>query len=179
MSFARIRALALIAVLVVAAGVLTIMALSKDTAGSEASDACPSGYVRANMKLPDDNQTININVFNATSKSGLANSVRLDFEYRKFHVVKTGNNPLKKAVPEVAIVRYGPKTVGAAYVVNAYFLNDAKLEYNPKRADESIDIILGAGFKQLATQTEVNQAFTALAGAGGPQLPEKACASGN
>jgi hypothetical protein len=180
MSFARIRALALVAVLVIAALVLTVMALTKSTdSQADAPQTCPSGYVMANMKLPDDNRQINVNVYNATDKIGLANSVKLDFEYRKFHVVKTGNNPLGKPVPGVAILRYGPKSVGSAYVIDAYFLNDAVHEYDAKRTDDTVDVVLGGGFKQLATQTEVNQAFTVLAGRGGPKLPDNACASGN
>jgi hypothetical protein len=180
MSFARIRALALVAVLVVAALVLSIMALAKGSkTQADAPTTCPSGYVLANMKLPNDTRQINVNVYNATDKVGLANTVKLDFEYRKFHVVKTGNNPLGKPVPGVAILRYGPKAVGAAYVIDAYFLNDAVHEYDAKRTDDSVDVVLGSGFRQLATQTEVNQAFTVLAGRGGPQLPEGTCASGN
>ncbi|NUR72501.1 MAG: LytR C-terminal domain-containing protein [Hamadaea sp.] len=177
MSFARIRALALVAVLVLAAGVLTVMALVKGSGSSATPDACPSGYTVVDMKLPDDPRTIHINVYNATDKAGLATSVKLDFEYRRFKVEKTGNNPLGKPVSGVAILRYGPKRVGAAYVLDAYFLNNAVHEYDKNRTDETVDVILGPGFKQLATQTEVNQAFTALAGAGGPQLPKNSCAA--
>lgn len=180
MSFARIRALALVAVLVVAALVLTIMALTKGTKTEADKPAvCPSGYLLANMKLPNDPRQVNVNVYNATDKIGLATSVKLDFEYRKFHVVKTGNNPLGKPVPGVAILRYGPKSVGAAYVIDAYFLNEAVHEYDAKRTDDTVDVVLGGEFKQLATQTEVNQAFTVLAGRGGPQLPPNTCDSGN
>ena len=179
MSFARIRALALVAILVVAALVLSVMALTKGSKNQvQKPQTCPSGYVLANMKLPNDTRQINVNVYNATDKVGLANTVKLDFEYRKFHVVKTGNNPLGKPVPGVAILRFGPKAVGAAYVVDAYFLNDAVHEYDPKRTDDSVDVVLGSQFRQLATQTEVNQAFTVLAGRGGPQVPPGACDSG-
>jgi hypothetical protein len=179
MSFARIRALALVAILVVAALVLSVMALTKGSkTQAHKPQTCPSGYLLANMKLPNDTRQINVNVYNATDKVGLANTVKLDFEYRKFHVVKTGNNPLGKPVPGVAILRFGPKAVGAAYVVDAYFLNDAVHEYDPKRTDDSVDVVLGSQFKQLATQTEVNQAFTVLAGRGGPQLPPGTCDSG-
>jgi hypothetical protein len=180
MSFARIRALTLVTVLVLAALVLTIMALTKGSkTQADAPKVCPSGYVLANMKLPNDNRQISVNVYNATDRIGLAGTVKLDFEYRKFHVVKTGNNPLGKPVPGVAVIRYGPKAVGAAYVVDAYFLNDAVHQYDPSRTDSSVDVVLGGEFRQLATQTEVNQAFTVLAGRGGPQVPEKACDSGN
>jgi hypothetical protein len=179
MSFARIRALALVAVLVVAALVLSVMALTKGSrTDAGAPHVCPSGYVLANLKLPNDTRQIKVNVFNATDKVGLANTVKLDFEYRKFTVVTTGNNPLGKPVPGVAVLRYGPKAVGAAYVVDAYFLNDAVHQYDPKRKTETVDVVLGAQFRQLATQTEVNQAFTVLAGRGGPQLPSGACDSG-
>ncbi|NUT35433.1 MAG: LytR C-terminal domain-containing protein [Hamadaea sp.] len=177
MSFARIRAIALVSVLVIAATVLTVMALTKGTSSSSQPDACPSGSTVVDMELPNDNRQIKINVYNATDKPGLANSVKLDFEYRRFKVVKTGNNPLKKPVTGVAILRYGPQRVGAAYVLDAYFLNNAVHEYDKDRTDDTVDVVLGSGFKQLATQTEVNQAFTALAGAGGPELPKNSCAS--
>ena len=177
MSFARIRALALVAVLVVAALVLTFMALAKGSTNADRPEACPSGYAVVDMELPNDNKQIKVNVYNATDKPGLANSVKLDFEYRRFKVEKTGNNPLGKPVTGVAILRYGPKRVGAAYVLDAYFLNNATHEYDRNRTDDTVDVILGPGFKQLATQTEVNQAFTALAGQGGPQVPKNACAA--
>lgn len=179
MSFARIRALALIAVLVVAALVLTFMALTKGTPSSSEAQDCPAGYVTADMELPNDNRQIKINVYNATDKPGLATKVKVDFEYRRFKVVKTGNNPLGKPVKGVAILRYGPKRVGAAYVLDAYFLNSAVHEYDRNRTDDTVDVVLGPSFKQLASPTEVNQAFTALAGAGGPKLPKGACAAGS
>lgn len=179
MSFARIRALALVTALVVAALVVTVVALTKGSkTQAEAPKTCPSGYALANMKLPNDNRQINVNVYNATDRIGLAGTVKLDFEYRRFHVVKTGNNPLGKPVPGVAVLRFGPKAVGAAYVVDAYFLNNAVHEYDANRTDDAVDVVLGGDFRQLATQTEVNQAFTVLAGRGGPSLPPKACDSG-
>lgn len=180
MSFARIRALSLVTVLALAALIVTVMALTKGgNSQADAPKTCPSGYAMANMGLPNDNQQINVNVYNATDRIGLANTVKLDFEYRKFHVVKTGNNPLGKPVSDVAVLRYGPKMVGAAYVIDAYFLNDAVHQYDPKRTDDTVDVVLGGGFKQLATSTEVNQALTVLAGRGGPSVPPKACRSGN
>jgi hypothetical protein len=91
---------------------------------------------------------------------------------RKFKVDKSGNDPLKKAVTNVAALRYGPKAVGKAWLVRAYFLNEAKIEFDIKRADDTVDVVLGTKYLELATQTEVKQALTQL---GNPVLPPGTC----
>ncbi len=78
----------------------------------------------------------------------------------------------KKGIDDVAVLRYGPKAVGSLHVLRAYFLNEAEPEYDPNRDTDVVDVILGTGFKQLATITEVNQALAAL----GPlELPGGTC----
>jgi hypothetical protein len=74
---------------------------------------------------------------------------------------------------QVAVVRYGPQTVGAAWLIRAYFLNESLNQFDKGRQDDKVEIILGARFKQLPTTTEVNQSIAAL---GNPQLPEGTCA---
>ncbi len=96
-------------------------------------------------------------MLNATDEKGLAGSVANDFRNLKFQVKKEGNAP--KGVDEVAVLRYGPKGVGSAHLLRAYFLNDAKRDYDPKRTDDTVDVVLGNGFRQLASPTEVNQSL--------------------
>jgi hypothetical protein len=173
MSFAKVRALAVIGALMLAALIFVTVALVKDhqSGPSSAAATCGKDAVVANIKLPEP-QDVKLNVFNATDKPGVATAVKDDFANRKFQVGKTGNDPAKKAVDGVAVVRYGPKVVGAAWLVNAYFLNQAKPEFDIKRTDDVIDVVIGPQFKQLATITEVNQS---LAQKGNPVLPPGTC----
>ena len=57
-------------------------------------------------------------------------------------------------------------------MLRAYFLDQSKLEYNAKRKGTLIDIVIGSGFRQLATTTEVNQSLVEV---GEPTLPPGAC----
>ncbi|MFC6017136.1 LytR C-terminal domain-containing protein [Plantactinospora solaniradicis] len=178
MSFARVRALIVVGVLTVIALVFVAVTLVRDTqAGKDTAESCPAGYklADARLRLPED---IKINVFNATSTPNLANAVKEDFQNRKFQVLKAGNEPKNKGVDdEVAVLRYGPKGVGSYHVLKAYFLNEAKPEFELERKTDVVDVVIGSDFKQLATITEVSQALAQ--GGGGPQLPAQTCADPN
>lgn len=171
MTFARVRALVVVGVLVVAALVFVVVALVRDSQGGAAPVAsCPDGWARVDLKLREE-KDIKINVFNATDTVGLANSVAEDFANRKFQVKKKGND--NKGLEDVAVLRFGPKAVGSAHVIQAYFLAKAKNEYDPKREDDVVDVVIGDAFQQLATPTEKNQSLVDL---GSPQLPAQSCA---
>jgi len=173
MSFARVRALVIVAGLAVFALVFVITALVRDTQGGvSAAAGCPDGWPKADLALREK-KDIKINVYNATQGVGLATSVGTNFKNRDFQVLKMSNDPLKKGLDGVAELRYGPKGVGSAHVLRAYFLDEAEPVYDPKRKDDVVDVVLGEGFKQLATTTEVNQALVELQS---PQLPPQTCA---
>jgi hypothetical protein len=177
MSFARVRALIVVGVLAGIALVFVAVTLVRDTqAGKDTAESCPAGYklADARLRLPQD---IKINVFNATSTTGLAKGVREDFQNRKFQVLKAGDEPKNKGIDEVAVLRYGPKGVGSYHVLKAYFLNEAKPEFELERDTDVVDVVIGSDFKQLATITEVSQALAQ--GGGGPQLPAQTCADPN
>jgi len=173
MTFARVRALVIVSVLVVLAAAFVAYALVDDSQkGRTVAAKCPDGWqiVDLNLKKPDE---IKINVLNATDKPALAESVGNDFANRKFQVVKKGNS--KTGVDGVAVLRFGPKAVGSAHVVRAYFLDEADPEYDPAREDDIVDVVIGSDFKQLATSTEVNQSLVELSAAGEPKLPAQSC----
>lgn len=172
MSFARVRALVVVGLLAVFALVFVVVALVKDSqSGAGGVQGCPAGWPLADVSLREA-KDVKINVYNGSDKSGLANAVADDFTNRKFQVKKSGNDPQKRSVDEVAVLRYGPKGVGSAHLLRAYFLNEAVNEYDPKRADDVVDVVLGGSFQQLATTTEVNQSLGDL---GAPQAPENTC----
>jgi hypothetical protein len=169
MSFARVRALVILGALVLLALVFIVIALVKDSqTGATVAGGCRDGEVPADITLREP-KDVKINVLNATQTPGLADAVATTFTNRKFKVVKKGND---KRVDAVAVLRYGPKGVGSAHLLRAYFLDNAKTEYNPARKDDVVDVVIGPRFTQLATTTEVNQS---LAGLGQPQLPAGTC----
>ena len=172
MSFARVRALVVVGVLAVAAIVFVIVALVKDSQGNEVTaDNCPAGAPLADVTLPDDPAEVTVKVYNGTNTAGLADSVTNEFKNRRFTVQKPAESKTK--YKGVAEIRYGPDAVGRAQLLRAYFLDQSKLEYNAKRKGAVIDIVIGSGFRQLATTTEVNQSLVEV---GEPTLPPGACA---
>jgi hypothetical protein len=173
MSFARVRALTVVGVLFLCAVVFVVLALVKDTQTTASSGGgCPADYVPADLRLPNENKDIKINVYNATDRPGLAENVASDFANREFTVKTKGNDPLKKKVDKIAVLRYGPKGVGAAWVLRAYFLAEADQEFDIARKDDVVDVVIGTKFRQLATPTEMRQSLAAL---GRPTLPKGTC----
>jgi hypothetical protein len=171
MSFARVRALVVVGVLAVAAVVFVVVALVRDTQGDAVLDGgCPDGSVMANVTLPDDPEQVTVKVYNGTKTAGLADSVTNEFKNRRFKTVKPAEN--KKKVDGVAVMRYGPEAVGSAWLLRAYFLNQADVQYDAKRKGAVVDVVIGSGFQQLATTTEVNQSLVEL---GEPEVPLGAC----
>jgi hypothetical protein len=171
MSLARVRALVLVSALVICAVVLVLLAIVKDkqSSASYGADSCPPGSVPVKTKpLPDENK-IKLNVYNGTNRVGLASQVADDFRSRKFTVGKVKDTARYKGI---ALIRYGPREVAAASVVNAYFLGDADLQFNIKRTDDVIDVVLGAQYKALGTPTDVHQAIAQL---GNPSPPPGTC----
>ncbi|GAA2605662.1 hypothetical protein GCM10010399_40860 [Dactylosporangium fulvum] len=178
MSFARVRALVVIGILVVAAAVFVVVALVKDRqSGPQSAEKCAEGAVVVNAKLPTPEE-VKLNIYNATSKPGLAGNVSQDFLARKFKEAKVQtaqpSPAVNKPTDQVAYIRFGPKAVGASWLVRAYFLNQARYEFDKARQDDWVDVIIGGRFQQLPTTTEVNQAIGAL---GNPTLPEGTCAA--
>lgn len=172
----RIRAIAVVGTLAIAALVLVVFTLSRDTQTvNAAADQCKPGHVPVSLTMPDE-PAVNINVFNATQTTGLGASVAADFRNRKFNVLRVEGekvNGQDTYHPDaVAIIRYGPKTVGAAHLVRAYFLTEAKMNFDLKREDDVIDVVVGGNFKTLATPTEMRQAIALL---GHPKLPPGTC----
>jgi hypothetical protein len=173
MSFARVRALVVVGVLAVAAIVFVVVALVRDTQGDALADSgCPEGAPLADVTLPADPKDVKIKVLNGTSTAGLADKVSTDFKNRGFAMQKPGES--KSKFERIAIIRYGPKAVGDAQLIKAYFLGRAKPEYNAKRTDDIVEIVVGASYAQLATSTEVNQSLVEL---GEPEVPPGACAA--
>ncbi|HYN95654.1 MAG TPA: LytR C-terminal domain-containing protein [Pilimelia sp.] len=173
MSFARVRALVVVGVLSIAAIVFVVVAVVRDSQSeATAVDGCPAGYVVANVELPEPKQ-VRLRLTNATNTPGLGRQVANDFRNRRFQVDGRVVDA-KQALEGNAALRFGPKAVGAAQLVAAYFLDDVERFYDRNRKDNLVDVVIGTEFQQLGTTTEVNQSIGAL---GKPAVPKGACAA--
>ena len=91
------------------------MALIKDTDSQSGRAAdCPSGYVMANIKLPERQPAVTINVFNGTDQIGLADVGERSSRTAASTSARPATTRRGKPYDEVASMRYGPKAVGAA-----------------------------------------------------------------
>jgi hypothetical protein len=172
MSFARVRALVVVGVLFLAAAILAVMALVRDSQSDpKAAAGCPKNAVLVNTRLPNENKDVKIKVFNGTDQPGLAEGVGEDFAHRGFTVDKKKENS-PKAIDQIAVLRYGPKAVGSAWLLRAYFLQEADTQFDARRQNDVVDVIVGKKFQQLATETEVKQSLTQL---GNPSPPAGTC----
>lgn len=172
LSFARVRALAIVGILLIGALVAVYLAMTRQSGSALAGDeGCPPGSVPADLELPAAN-AVKLNVYNATDQAGLASQVGEDFANRDFEVLERGDDPLSSEVDGVAVLRYGPQAVGAAHVLEAYFLTAARSEFDLEREDDVVDVVIGNRFRQLATETEVRQSIAQL---GNPEPPPGTC----
>jgi hypothetical protein len=172
MTFARVRSLIVVGILFVGATVAVVLTLTRDTQSKPVVvNLCPPGAVPANLKLPE-RRDVKLNVYNGTKQVGLATKIGTELKNRDFKVLKMRNAPRNQRYKGVATIKFGPKTVGAAQEMNAYFLMIAVMSFDLERTDDVVDIYLGEDFQQLATTTEVNQSIAAL---GEPPLPPGTC----
>jgi len=157
-------------VLAVAAVVLVVVAVLRDSQRGAVAAGCPDGAVTADLTLPDNAQEVTVKVFNGSTIRGRAVNVSADFRNRKFRTEKPAEN--KRKIDDVALIRYGPEAVGKAWLVRAYLLNQADVQYDAERQGGVVDVVVGENFRELATYTEVSQSLVEL---GEPQLPPGAC----
>jgi hypothetical protein len=116
---------------------------------------------------------VKLRVLNATGVPGTADFVAGGLTQSGYQVVETADMVGDDNFPEVAVLRFGPRTVGAAWLAKSSFPDPVQLEFDPQRADDVVDVIVGKGFQFLNTATEVNQA---IALAGKPTAPAGSCA---
>ncbi|MBX6749778.1 MAG: LytR C-terminal domain-containing protein [Micromonosporaceae bacterium] len=174
MSFPRVRAMIFVAVLFVTAGVVVVTAINRDSQLMPPQDPCEPGQIRVNVDVPDEEQ-VTVNVYNGTDRTGLAEQISNELANRGFTTNTMEGVPEGGPYTLAGYIIFGPEGVGAAWLVSAYFLEG---EYDPRfdkdKQGPEVDLILGADFQQLTTQTEVNQRIAEL---GQPQPPDGTCAA--
>ena len=126
-----------------------------DASGSTPAP-CVTSTVRPGLVLPKP-ATVTVNVYNATTTSGLASKTATALEDRGFRVGRVANDPTDAAVAGVAEIRYGPKAEQAAQLVLAYVPGAELVAVD--RKGPRVDLAVGAAFTELAAEQQVNEAL--------------------
>ena len=149
----RLAATAVLGLLVLAAGGYGVVSLVSPPSSKPAAAACPAGAARpaagaAATALPSPGQ-ITVNVYNASSRHGLAASTAALLKQRGFTIGKVTNDPLKANLTAPAQIRGG--TAGSTGMrVIAAEVSGAQLQQD-SRVDNSVDLVLGTSFSALTT----------------------------
>jgi hypothetical protein len=139
MSLARVRALVVIGVLAVVALSTVVWAIAQDDQSKPSTQANSClNEAKVQTAIPPA-ASVKLRVFNATDRSGLANSAKTQLIAAGFRNITTGN--ASDAVEATAEVRYGAAGVGAAYLVRAHVKNSTAAPDD--RKDATVDLILG------------------------------------
>jgi hypothetical protein len=124
--------------------------------GTTSPAPCVTTTVVPGVALPKPGQ-VTSNVYNATTRAGLAKRTSTDLASRGFVIGRVANDPLARTVAGVAEIRYGPSGLANAqlmryYVVGAVLVKDT-------RTDATVDVVLGAKFKAVTPQAKVDAAL--------------------
>lgn len=102
---------------------------------------CPKTSPVTPSLTPDK---VTVNVYNATTRNGLAAKVATALDLRSFRVGTIANDPKKSKIAGVAEIRYGSKGSAAAKLLMAQ-LTGAKLVKDARTSAE-VDLVLGAKY---------------------------------
>lgn len=91
---------------------------------------------------------VTVNVYNSTTRAGLAASAAQEFAAQGYAVGAVANDPLKHEVAGPAEVRFGPAGKAGADLVLAS-LGEGAVVVEDQRADASVDVALGQAYVKL------------------------------
>lgn len=107
---------------------------------------------------------VSLNVYNATKRSGLAGATAKVAGQRGFKVKKVANDPKNASIKQAAQIRFGPSGADSAKVVQARVPGSVLVK--DKRTDDSVDLVLGNGWKKFGAEPPAPVATQAA-----PQCP--------
>ena len=117
---------------------------------------------------------VTLNVFNATTRGGLAKSTADELASRGFKVAKFANapDPYNAKVPQAALLVAGPAGEAAAREASTQVAGST-VRIDPKRKGKTVDLMIGNAFGKLATPTDAAEARVVAAN---PPPPKPTCA---
>ncbi len=149
----RRTAITLIVLIVVLAGVyFYASSYWNRPAGSSAAKSTCTPTIPADGSVAAGD--FELQVFNSTSRNGLAASTAKELKARGYNVVTIANDPAKSDIAEAAEVRFGPRGERAAQAVLALVPGSVPVK-DEARTGTRVDLVLGDAFSTLAPASEV------------------------
>ena len=99
---------------------------------------------------PDD---VSLNVYNSTTRNGLAKAVALGAVDRGFKVKAVGNDPRRAGVKQVAQIRFGPEGAASARLVRTHV--PGAVYFNDKRKGDTVDLVVGQAWRAFGKEPVV------------------------
>ncbi|MFE2294594.1 LytR C-terminal domain-containing protein [Streptomyces sp. NPDC059452] len=151
------------------AGWGTLQLIDVFTGGDKSASAaahtrdCPTPKPAAPVKALPKPAGIKVNVYNATTRSGLAKAAADELKKRGFAIGEVGNasEEYDKKVPGTAVLLGAPTAANGSFTVLGTQL-PGTVQKTDKRKTPEVDLILGAKFKAFSTPAEATAAMTAL-----------------
>lgn len=125
-----------------------------------ASKASPSASVKGRPKPGG----ITVNVYNATTRGGLAKNTADELRKRGFKIGDVGNAPKEfdKKVKGTGILLGPSSSLNSSLPVLATQLSTAERRTDAARKGAAVDLIIGDGFKTLTAKPDADKALAAL-----------------
>ncbi|KQX62518.1 hypothetical protein ASD48_28410 [Streptomyces sp. Root1310] len=147
---------------------------TKATKASPAASASAAAAVAGTAPKPAQ---ITVNVFNATTRSGLAKTTADELKKRGFKIGEVGNatKQYDKKVTGTGILLGPASSLNTSLPVLATQLTTAERRTDAARAGTAIDLIIGNQFKALTSPTASVKALSALAAPQPTASTKKGC----
>lgn len=142
-----------------------------------ATGATPAAAPAATPRAFPVPGTITVNVFNATTRSGLAQQTADELKKRGFKVGKVANatEEYDKKVKGTGVLLGPSSALDTSLPVLGTQLPGAERRTDPARTGGEIDLIIGDGFRELSKKADADRALTALATPEPTPAPKKNC----
>ena len=88
---------------------------------------------------------VSLNVYNSTSRRGLAAAAAKTATDRGFKVKAVGNDPAKATITQTAQIRFGSEGAASAQLVKSHVPQAVLVD--DKRKGDTIDLVVGQGWK--------------------------------
>jgi hypothetical protein len=88
---------------------------------------------------------VSLNVYNSTSRAGLAKTVARAATDRGFKVKAVANDPKNAAIKQTAQIRFGPEGAASARLVRGHVPGSVLV--NDKRKGDTVDLVVGQAWK--------------------------------
>ena len=143
----RRTAIILVVLVLVLAGAFYYAASYFNRPSTPAASDCPTSDFTAGGETALTAGQVTVNVYNATNRAGLAAATAKDVKARGFVIGQVANDPLKKKIDAPAEVRFGPNGKAGSELVAK--LVEGAVPTQDTRADGSVDLVIGNGYKAL------------------------------